>query len=422
MYKIDTGQARTDIYKNNPLDFSEASSGISEAVKAKAVVKAADDKAAKEHIDDIVSNIGKANQIAYMPKDSQLVADKTKAISDYVEKNVEALKKGDIQATLGYQQLAGDLYSFAEQSKNFREKMESLGKDFDSYRPEAKAAYLNTYSTKTAGQHNFDPSVLKKNINYMNRVEQIHRPYAIAISQRDDSGRKYTNEQARGLIRKDLLTDEKYYEQALYDFNRATPEQRGDAKDAYEFYENLYSDLLTFDDTGTKGTGRSGSGSDEFKPVTVTVTQLPDGAADATVRFPGKENIKLKTLDPTDPSGKSVVDMTPMKVVKYPNGDIFLRGSVTRTDGGETTQEMIEVDYRDVARDMFEIFGIDNPVELLQGRGPKHVTFKNYDTTKDNPKAAAGNKAPAGKRLSHVLNNGKGKTVYSDDGGKTWHP
>ena len=400
MFRIDTGQARTDLYKADPLDFSGLQTNIIEDKKAKAVVKAAEDKAAKEHMDDIMTNIGKANRIAYMPKDAQLIADKTKAVSDYVESNVEALKKGDIQATMGYQKLSGDLYSFAEQSKNFREKMEAEGtnisKDKDSYRPESVAAYLNMYSTKTAGQHDFDPSIFKKNINYLDRVEKVHRPYAIAISQRDDSGRKYTEEQSRELVANDLRSDEKYYEQAAYDFNRATDEQKAGAKDPIEFYQNRYAPLLVFDDTKTKSAGgRGGAGAGGFKPVNVVVSQLPDGAADATFSFSGKENPKLKAVDPRDRT--RIIDITPMGIIQKPNGDTFLKGSVTRkNDKGQERQEGVELDYRDVADVMYTTFGIDNPVELLQGRGPEHVKIKNYDIKDANkPKAAAGTKAPA---------------------------
>ena len=394
MFRIDTGQARTDLYKSDPLDFSALQTNIIEDKKAKAVVKAAEDKAAKEHMDDIMDNIGKANRVAYMPKDAQLIADKTQAVTDYVEKNIGALKKGDIQATMGYQKLAGDLYSFAEQSKNFREKWEAEGtgisKEENSYRPEAKAAYLNMASSKTAGQHDFDPTVFKKNINYMNRVEQIHRPYAIAISQRDDSGRKYTEEQAKELVANDLRSDEKYYEQAAYDFNKATDAQKAGAKDPIEFYQNRYAPLLTFDDTKTKSAGgRGGAGAGGFKPVNAVIRQLPNGEADATFSFAGKDNPKLKIDDPTDPAGKRTLDIIPMAISRKSNGDIFLKGSVTRKNAkGEYRQESMEWAYDDVADVMYTTFGIDNPVELLQGKGPKHVSIKNYDVKDAKPKPA----------------------------------
>jgi hypothetical protein len=380
MYRIDTGQARTDIYKNSPLDFSEISAGVSQAAKAKAVVKATENKAAQEHMDDIMTNIGKANQIAYMPKDSQLIADKTRAITDYVEKNVGALKKGDIQATLGYQQLAGDLYSFAEQSKNFREKMESVGKDYDSYRPEAQAAYLNTYSTATAGQHNFDPSVLKKNTNYMDRVEKVHRPYAIAISQRDDSGRKYTNEQARGLIRKDLLTDEKYHEQAVYDFNRATPEQRGDAKDAYEFYENLYSDLLTFDDTGTKGTGRGGAGSGGEK--------APAVSSEYKITGPNSGVLVWDYVKPPDNPYQtfSVGSLRP-GVIHNEDGSLWMEGFTLPDKDGDSEMRRIPDGE---TRDFLQTKLLTNIKDLRAGKAPSNFEHKVSDFKKS---AAAGHAA-----------------------------
>ena len=417
MYRIDTGQARTDLYQNNPLEFTELQKGVAESRKRSDEVKVAKDKAAQEHMDDIMKNIGKANQIAYMPKDSQLVADKTKAISDYVEKNVEALKKGDIQATLGYQQLAGDLYSFAEQSKNFREKMESLGKDFESYRPEAQAAYLNTYSTATAGQHNFDPSILKKNVNYGDRVIGDLSEYAERAAQNTPYKKEFTLAQAETLIADDLK-DEKRFEQAAYDFEKAT--DKLGAANPIDYYKKVYAPKLVIGDIkpGPSAGRRSGSGSDEFKPVNVVVSQLPDGAADATFSFPGKENPKLKAVDPRDRT--RIIDITPMGIIQKPNGDTFLKGSVTRkNDKGQERQEGVELDYRDVADVMYTTFGIDNPVELLQGRGPKHVKIKNYDISKAKPKAAAGNKPPA-KQLTKQLKTGK--TVYSDDNGKTWHP
>ena len=421
MYRIDTGQARTDLYQNNPLEFTELQKGVAESRKRSDEVKVAKDKAAQEHMDDIMENIGKANRVAYMPKDAQLIADKTQAVTDYVEKNIEALKKGDIQATMGYQKLSGDLYSFAEQSKNFREKWEAEGtgisKDKDAYRPESKAAYLNMASTKTAGQHDFDPTVFKKNVNYGDRVLGDLSQYAERAAQNTPYKKEFTLAQAETVIADDLK-DAKRYEQAVYDFDNAT--DKLGAVDAIDYYKKVYAPKLVIGDIKPgPSAGRGGLGSKGFKPVTAVVTQLPDGGADATLRVDGKENIKLKTLDPTDPSGKATVDLTPMKVVKYPNGGIFLRGSVTRTEGGETPQEVMEVDYRDVANDMFTIFGIDNPVELLQGRGPDHVKFKNYDVSNAKPKAAAGTKAPA-KPLTKKLKSGK--TVYSDDGGKTYHP
>lgn len=400
MFRIDTGQARTDLYKADPLDFSALQTNIIEDKKAKAVVKAAEDKAAKDHMDDIMENIGKANRVAYMPKDAQIIADKTQAVTNYVESNIEALKKGDIQATMGYQKLAGDLYSFAEQSKNFREKWEAEGtgisKDKDAYRPESIAAYMNLASTKTAGQHDFDPSVFKKNTNYLDRVEKVHRPYAIAISQRDDSGRKYTNEQARGLIRKDLLTDEKYYEQAVYDFNRATPEQRGDAKDAYEFYENLYSDLLTFDDTGTKGTGRSGSGSGGEK--------APGVSSEYKITGPNSGVLVWDYLKPPDnPYISFKVGSLRPGVIHNEDGGLWMEGfTIPDKDGDVEMRRIPDGETRDFLQTKF----ITNIEDLKAGKAPANFEHKVSDFQTP---AAAGHAAAEKTRAETAANKAENR-------------
>ena len=41
MYRIDTGQARTDLYQNNPLEFTELQKGVAESRKRLDEAKAA---------------------------------------------------------------------------------------------------------------------------------------------------------------------------------------------------------------------------------------------------------------------------------------------------------------------------------------------------------------------------------------------
>ena len=132
MFRIDTGQARADLYGINKgaaqvLDLSplrENAQAEADRNFAKQQLKSKQEQAREE---DIMANLSVAGKVAIMPKDRGLIAGKSKAVRDYVVQNIDALKKGDANAMMQYQNLAGDLTTSAEQSKNFREAWEQRG-------------------------------------------------------------------------------------------------------------------------------------------------------------------------------------------------------------------------------------------------------------------------------------------------------
>lgn len=396
MYRIDTGQARTDLYgigkgKAQVVDLTPTFEKAKEAVRAKAVVKAAEDKAAQDHMDDIMENIGKANRVAYMPKDAQLIADKTQAVTDYVEKNIGALKKGDIQATMGYQKLAGDLYSFAEQSKNFREKWEAEGtgisKDKDAYRPESRAAYLNMASTATAGQHDFDPTIFKKNVNYGDRVLGDLSQYAERAAQSTPYKKEFTLDQAETVIADDLK-DAKRYEQAVYDFDNAT--DKLGAANAIDYYKKVYAPKLVIGDTKAGPRGSSyGSGGEKAPAV----------SSEYKITGPNSGVLVWDYIKPPDNPYQtfSVGSLRP-GVIHNENGSLWMEGFTLPDKDGDSEMRRIPDGE---TRDFLQTKLLTNIKDLRAGKAPSNFEHK----VSDFQKAAAAGRAAAEKTRAETEAN-----------------
>ena len=266
MFRLDTGQARTDLYESNPLDLSIAERGIAQGRAEKFEEKQLADKQKKAREADIMSNISAMGSIEIMPRDQPLFAEKAKTIRDYAEKNSEALTNGDMQTMMEFQKLYGDYTTSAEMSKNYREKWEQYGsmiaKDRDSYDQDVWDAHFGKAASEKMGDWTDDPSIYYKNVNYLDRVTGDLSVFAQRQAKDTPYGKVFDQKQAEGLIALDL-EDPQNFRQALKDFDGA--EDKLGAKNAVEYYQKKYAPSLTINDTKA-GPSSGGSGSSSKEP------------------------------------------------------------------------------------------------------------------------------------------------------------
>jgi hypothetical protein len=385
MYNNSTADARTDLYGIGKgaaqiIDTTQTQENILQKKKEDFAAKQAKAKEQADTEADVMSNLSKMGSIEIMPKDQQMFAEKAQGIRDFVNKNHDKLRNGDIGATLEFQRLYGDYNTNAEMSKNYREKWEANGqmiaKDPAAYREGVMEEHLKRASTADAGNWNDDPSVYKQNINYNDRVLKVLAPNAQAMAQDTPYRKTFTIDQANKSIEDDLK-DAQLFEQASYDFNKAA--DKLGTKDPIEYYKKIYAPKLVVSDTKA-GPQASGSGNATTRPrVSAVVTEAPNGDKTASFNFTDKpENPKLKVDNPDIPN--QTMDITPMAIVKTKGGKIMLKGSVTEKDaGGNPIQKIKLVDYSTVADVMTNSFGIENPTALLEGNAPEHVTVKKYN-------------------------------------------
>lgn len=386
MYRIDTGQARTDLYgigkgAAQVLDLSPLRESAMAEADRNFAEKQLKSKQEQAREDDIMTNLSAMGKVAIMPKDRELIAGKSQAVRDFVVQNIDGLKKGDANLMMQYQNLAGDLSTSAEQSKNFREAWEQRGlqlqKEPGAYRKGALETHLGRASTEDAGNWNIDDSIYKKNINYLDRVTGDLSNYAQKAAKDTPYGKTYTLDQANELIASDLENPE-LFDQATYDFN--STENKLGAKNAVEYYQKKYAPKLVIKDTKA-GPQSQGSGSGSKRPaVASVVTKDKSGTTTATINFTDKPDNPYLTIENPGKRGETM-ELRPMSIVRKPDGKIVLKASTKASGEGDNRVEgkVMEVDYTDVAEVMNNTFGIDNPVSLLEGNAPEHVTVKKYD-------------------------------------------
>ena len=409
MYNNSTADARTDLYGIGKgaaqiIDTTQTQENLLQKKKEDFAAKQAKAKEQADTEADVMSNLSKMGSIQIMPKDQQLFAEKAQGIRDFVNKNHDKLRNGDIGATLEFQRLYGDYNTNAEMSKNYREKWEAnsamIAKDPSAYREGVMGEHLKRASTADAGNWTDDPSVYKKNINYGTRVINDLSNYAQRAAKDTPYGKTFTIEQGKDLIATDLK-DPLLFEQASYDFEKAV-DKKG-AQDPLTYYQNLYADKLKINDTKA-GPQATGQGETTKRPrVSAVVSEDPNGDKKASFNFTDKaENPKLTVDNPDVKNG--TMDIVPMAIVQPKGGKIMLKASVTEKDvDGNSVQRIKLLDYNTVADVMINSFGIENPTDLLNGKAPEHVTIKKYNL-KDSNKSGKSEISPADQQALDWVN------------------
>lgn len=386
MYRIDTGQARTDLYKSDPFDYTIAQRNIESQVASANAEKIQKQKNEAAREADIMSNLSKMGQIKIMPKDQPMFAEKANNIYDYVSKNHEKLNSGDTDAMMEYQKMLGDYQTSAEMSKNFREAWEQRGlqlqKEPGAYRPDVIEQHLNRASTEDAGNWNIDDSIYKKNINYNDRVMSVLQPSAQRMAKESPFKKTFTIEQANKQIEDDL-TDAQLYDQAHYDFEMA--KDKLGATNPVDFYKKVYAPKLVVDDTKTAPEFMYGGGTDKTRPK-VAGTYLKGPGGKDTFQFEYTNTTDNPYITIPDPKDKNkTLEVKPYKVEF--GGETPVLKVLTRPTGeGDSRKEGAEITlgYNSVSDIMNNKFGIENVYDLKSEEStPKHVTVKRTDVSNE---------------------------------------
>jgi hypothetical protein len=218
-----------------PFDNSQ----LREEERIRRAQEAADKKAQQARVGDINKNLKSLHNIDIMPKDQELFAKEGKGIYDYTKKNWQKLAAGDVDAEMELQQQIADYQQKAALSKNARERYESetakIG-DFKALRPESEQYLIDFADKKTAGDWNFNPNAVRKNIPITEIIkgakaikgEKIESGYGykdpVTGASINVTSETYTPERAGQDVEK-LLTDHNVYEQMAYNLQNEVRDQ-----------------------------------------------------------------------------------------------------------------------------------------------------------------------------------------------------
>lgn len=388
MYKINPGEARTDLYGINKgeaqvFDTSQTERAITLAEQQKANAAKIKQKEESKRLDDIYTQLGAMSSVAYMPRDRELIADKTQGVKDYVLKNVDKLMKGDPASMIQFQNLYGDLKSTAEQSKNVREQWEQQGNKIaanpELYRPEATDYHLRFASKDQAGNFAYDTTQLKHNVDYGKHVLSELRPAASAIATKNGYNTDFTADQAKQLIADDL-TDPQKFEQVGYDFKKAAPEELsrlGNPKTPIEYAQAKYAkDLLVRDRKPIPMSERNGGDNRKLPKVAGTYTDQGNGKGEFSFEYTNTTDNPYLTIQ--QPGTNQAIEIKPYKVI-FDGKNTKLIGLTKpgKDDAGiDVPGKEISLDYNYVSDIMANKFGIKNIYDLQHGNEPEHVTVK----------------------------------------------
>jgi len=333
MYKINPGEARTDLYGINKGEAQVFDTSQTERVALMAQKQQADaakqkQKEEDKRLGDITTQLGAMSSVAYMPRDRELIAGKTQGVKDYVLKNIDKLTKGDPASMIEFQNLYGDLKSTAEQSKNAREQWEQQGNKIaanpDLYRPEATDYHLNFASKAQAGNYAYDTTQLKHNVDYGKHVLSELMPAAQKMAKQSGYSTDFTDAQAKELIANDL-TDPVKFEQIGYDFSKAKPEdlaKLGNPKTPIEYAQAKYApQLIVRDRKPIPMSERNGGDSRKLPKVAGTYTDYGNGKGEFQFEYTNTTDNPYLTIPEPGSKNISPLKKTTIELFNKPEFD-----------------------------------------------------------------------------------------------------
>lgn len=431
MYKVTTGEARTDLYGINKglaqvADLSIARENQLMDKQINAAKETAQQKRDQAREDEIMNNLAVSSKIAIRPNDQKYFAEQQKGLYDYVNKNIDKLRKGDTAASMEFQRMFGKLNTEAEISKNAREFAEA---EFQKYN--ANSSKYRADSDKKIGEFlaapeyagNWDVSSipLKENIDYRERIKTTLAPIADDIMVKTPLKSKFSLDEAKEMIKQDVTSDPVLIDQANYEFELANG--RGETKDTdpIEYFANKNAQYLTRDQTGRDYYTGFGGGDAPKKPQLVATTKITDTSD------PGNnwESI-IDYADKSDPyqnfvrKGKDGKEYSQdVKVTKFiKRGDKTVVQVATKpAEGSEGKGEVFEVDYDQGGKELLRKMGVDNPFTLQTGKGtPENISVQTYSEKKKGSEARTAPKMSQSEWNKQWANLKKGQSMKGLDG------
>jgi hypothetical protein len=303
MYRIDTGQARTDLYgigkgAAQVLDLSPLRDQAARDQQENFAAKQAKEKEAQAKEAQIGSDLNALNKIAVLPREQAMFAEKQAALYDNVKKNIGAIRSGDVNALMSIQQQIGEINTQAELSKNAREQAEAVGKEmlgkgFDKYRKNS-VDYLHDYISNpdNNGNYNFDPSQISEKFDFANYVNKDLAGYAHEQAPNRGGYKSNTQEERKQMLLDAVTSDPLKMRQANDDFEEA--QDKLGAKTPAEYIANKYEKNLLVNDTPAVQQWQTEQNKND---INVTHTEKDNGGE---VHVMNKANNEQITVDYND--------------------------------------------------------------------------------------------------------------------------
>jgi len=354
--------------------------------------KKAEDERMKE-----IFKLTALDKIDIFIKQQTLFGEKQQEIKDYVLKNVDALRKGDPQATMGIQELVANYKNDAEISKGIKEDFTNtfnqVYQNQEKYDAEEAFDYLNSFTgyddnkqlvglDKSKISQKFD---LQKDFedNLLNSLQEMKEKGKTVWTNPDGSvgtleREEFTATQAKGLAAQ-RLTNENIFRQANKDWKKEDP-QGAKYADVNEWYKKKFLDpyvkraefgTRTEGDKEGKGKGWTFSGN-KMQNDKVAVSYYYNPQKDTEIfTFDDIKTPENKILTFNTMEGETVQG-TPLKYEQKSGGTPELTVAVKDEDGIITNQE---VDYLQASDKIKNNYGF-NPFEIKEGLKLRGVSIR----------------------------------------------
>jgi hypothetical protein len=395
MYRVSTGDARTDLYGIGQglaqvADLNPIREQVALDKQINANKEAAKKKQENAREDEIMRNLSILSNVAIRPNDQKYFAEKAANITNFVEANIDKLNKdGDVSALMEYQRMLGQFKMEAEMSKNAREYAEAQNQDFVKNQGKYRAGSEQKIAEFIAAPEyagNWDTSSinLKENIDYKSRANKVLGQIVDDIMIKTPTKSSFTEEDAYNLIKEDITSDPRYLDQANFELEQDIKNGLTKDTDAIEHMANKYKGDLTRNITKQpRATGGSGnkSSANLVSTVSVTNTKDPKNNWQADIRYEGK-NLPYQRVVRTTADGTFAQDVIVDKVIKR-GAKTYVK--VSAKPGADGTAEVFEIDYdTQDGKELLAGLGIKNPMALYDEYQPDVTPTKkdNVETQK----------------------------------------
>lgn len=366
MYRLDTHQARTDLFEIGKgaaqvIDLSPLRNNLTREEAKKERDRLLKQKEQQDRQDDIEAQLAKNNGISYMSHDQPLIAEQTQAVRDYTLKNIDKLRNGDINAKLGFDQVLGVLNNTYAMSHDKRQKWEQtnqlLAANPDKYRPDSIEKQMEYSGSKNAGDFTYNPAnYLKENFDTQKYIKDTVRPIAEDIASKGsydyvdpETGSKitYTKDnltpaESEKLFHNTVLKNQKAYEQASYDLSQDPEAQKKYGHDVNSYLKDQYFDqfLIKRDKTSqtipheSEWQYKERTGAIPEKDKTNVTSTLTDNGHDITLARNNENNEKM--LAPVSLGNNKTVNVNQVHFHKDNAGYIQAYATVPLTKDEQT--------------------------------------------------------------------------------------
>jgi hypothetical protein len=360
IYGIGKGQAQV-------VDLSPLRENAKEENRLNYAKKEADEKRKAARVADIYSNLGDLDKYPIYSGHRPEFAQKQKELRDYVVSNIGALRAGDDAATMKFQDMASEIRTNAELSKNFREQKERLAldiaKDPKKYRPEAIDYFTNSGRNADGTiSYELDPAQLKTNTNLFTDFKTNVRPIiedmakGKSYSYTDADGNQssvdinnFDEKHAKDLLRDQIGNRPEIAEQAAYEYSKLPEEDQNKYADFTEYYVDKMLPMAIVDQNKTvvkkaedkKYTFKDGAWSNDTYSWTYNEGKVADNAEPAPGFSKGdtyqeislsnrKSEADNKPIALTQANGATLIGV-PKGIIKKDGWDMW-RVAVEHTD------------------------------------------------------------------------------------------